>query len=452
MRSIMRTLDFPIKKHRFILVAFALICCLLFPASAPAMGGMDLNLDLMSRALIDANTPEAPDAAALIPILVNNRHGAINGKGEIIIKPMFGDVVYMPSLKIAMVKHENKYGIMDMRGKWLARPAFDDMQLFSPNGLAPAEKGDAWGIINTRGEWVVEPRFETISRFGANNLAFAKTKDKKGYIDAKGEWRVAVPDDVKRGERFAANGLAVAESSATEGKKYGYINTAGAWAIKPAFKEAYPFAPNGLAIVTTDNDLFGAINEKGGWVIPPKQKFMGSFTPDGIALATRDNTQEVGFMDAKGQWRIEPSFSHDDWLAFSLYVRGMYASSMYYFSSNGLAKAYKDKKAGFINAKGKWVIDPQYDGVTDFTTNGLALVTSEGKSMYIDENTMPVVSIEKICDTEIVKNEDGNLIWPVGKTIAQICADQEALKRHAEAEKAKKENKRPQSVSKRRSF
>ena len=199
--------------------------------------------DVFPQRRFDVHPPEKFDPDALIPIVVNEKYGAINGKGGIVIKPLFDGCEYIPSLKIARVKHEGKWGVMDQVGKWLVRPAFDSLGDFTSSGLTAAQKGELWGIINTRGEWVVEP---------------------------------------------------------------------------------------------------------------------------------------------------------------------------------------------------------QYMGVSDFTTNGLAWTRKgtekEYKDIYIDENTMPVVTIEQVCDTEIVKNEDGNLIWPVGKTIAQICADQEALKRHTKAEKKKQED------------
>jgi len=50
-------------------------------------------------------------------------------------------------------------------------------------------------------------------------------------------------------------------------------------------------------------------------------------------------------------------------------------------------------KCGFVNTKGKFVIEPQYDGADDFH-EGLAAVRMRDKSGYINESGKLVIKAE----------------------------------------------------------
>lgn len=59
--------------------------------------------------------------------------------------------------------------------------------------------------------------------------------------------------------------------------------------------------------------------------------------------------------------------------------------------SEGLAAVYKDKKYGYINKKGKYVIEPQYADAGDFS-EGIAVVqTEDGEWNFIDQTGAVVV-------------------------------------------------------------
>jgi hypothetical protein len=49
----------------------------------------------------------------------------------------------------------------------------------------------------------------------------------------------------------------------------------------------------------------------------------------------------------------------------------------------GLPLQWEWNKYGFIDEKGETVIEPCFDGVGEFTTNGLARVEAEGKVGYL---------------------------------------------------------------------
>jgi len=54
------------------------------------------------------------------------------------------------------------------------------------------------------------------------------------------------------------------------------------------------------------------------------------------------------------------------------------------FSQDQLARARSDKEWGYINTEGKWVINPQFEHVNDFS-EGLAAVEKDGEWGFIDK-------------------------------------------------------------------
>ena len=241
--------------------------------------------------------------------------------------------------------------------------------------------GGKFGYINAKGEMVIPARFDVAVDFTANGLARIKENGKWGYINAKGE--MVIPARFDYVGNFAANGLAYIK----ENGKWGYINAKNEMVIPARFDNADDFAANGLAKVR-ENGKWGYINAKGEMVIPAR------------------------FDDAND------------------------------FAANGLARVVENGKYGYINAKNEMAIPARLDDAWSFAANGLAYVKENGKWGYINAKGQTVVSYDKVCDTEVLKNAQGEIIWPQ-KTSAQICEEQperERQKREAEErERAKRQ-------------
>lgn len=70
-----------------------------------------------------------------------------------------------------------------------------------------------------------------------------------------------------------------------DSKKYGYINKAEEWVIKPTFDDADKFI-DGLALVTVKK-LKGLINEEGKFVLEPQFDDIDKFK-DGVAFIKKN--------------------------------------------------------------------------------------------------------------------------------------------------------------------
>ena len=81
-----------------------------------------------------------------------------------------------------------------------------------------------------------------------------------------------------------------------------------------------------------------------------------------------------GYINAKGKFMIPPQF---------------YEANN--FAANGFASVNLNGKWGYINAKGEWEILPRFYQAENFAANGLAVVNENGKWGYIDTNGVMVI-------------------------------------------------------------
>lgn len=99
-----------------------------------------------------------------------------------------------------------------------------------------------------------------------------------------------------------------------------------------------------------------------------------------------DKTNRVGYIDKDGQLMIP--------FEFDAIVAGESGESLEFNDfSEGLAAVNKNDKYGFIDTKGKVVIEPQYEWASSFS-DGLAIVSAEGLYGAIDKQGKTVIPFE----------------------------------------------------------
>lgn len=225
-----------------------------------------------------------------------------------------------------------------------------------------------------------------------------------------------------------------------QGKRYGYVNVLGEFAIEPQFVVANEFS-EGLASVSVDGQTTGFINRLGEMVIAPQFVYAGKFVqglanvglpnPDadqpfvvayidrrgtwmfngarfaaaepfseGLAAVSVDG-KSYGYINRTGQFVIEPQFAYAEPFREGLaavqigeqfgYIDAsgqVVIAAQYEFAkpfSEGLAVITLDRKTGYISHQGKVVIEPQFDYGHDFK-EGRALVALAGQEHYIDSS------------------------------------------------------------------
>lgn len=221
-----------------------------------------------------------------------------------------------------------------------------------------------------------------------NWLAIATQKEKTGFIDEAGRWKIKPEFDEVTG---FYSGLAAVKA----GKLWGYINNRGDYVIPPGFDQATPFYNKSFALVTKDQKN-SYINRKGELLFESAQDLV-IFYED---LAAFQMSGKFGFINKNHQWEILPEYDQvwpfrngiakvkraGQWIFINRLGEETYDVPLdsYPFAGKALLfKKSKDKRWGFVNSEGDWIISPAYDDVKSFS-EGLSAVKIDGKWGYIN--------------------------------------------------------------------
>lgn len=159
-------------------------------------------------------------------------------------------------------------------------------------------------------------------------------------------------------------------------KKYGIIDTAGTWIIKPKFDWiSHPVKGLCMAFLSRDdNPLRGIVDLSGRWVIEPKWKRTGGFSELDYFGAQDAESGLWGIARKDGSWQVEP------------YLVGMDSrSGIGYFNPHTqIAEAYDAASDlwGFIDGSGKWVVKPFANYISYIGSDGLWGAIKKGDVLY----------------------------------------------------------------------
>ena len=259
------------------------------------------------------------------------------------------------------------------------------------------------GYINKTGKIVIPPQFDYCDRF-REGLAQVSLFEKSGYIDETGKIVISLQFDYFLSEPFYEGFASITLPINEKGiREQGYVDKLGIVRFLEGVSETYSFY-DGLAEVKK-NGKSGFIDKNMNFAIAPKFDFVRSFS-DGRAWVSDKNGKsyyidkkgkkvienygsggsdfseglakfhlkdtrygyKYGFMDIKGKVVIEPQYGY----------RCLF--------NEGLACAEGDNdKWGFIDKTGKFVIESQFDEAEDFSTDGVAVVKVGEKYGFINK-------------------------------------------------------------------
>lgn len=300
---------------------------------------------------------------------------------------------------IALVRENDKFGYIDKSANYVIEPRFEDAKSFS-DGLAAAEQDKKWGFLNAAGEWAIEPQYDKVKYFNSG-YALVLKNDQWQYIDKKNQV-LEIPATTDKLYDFE-EGVAFFRS----GDKVGLLGTDGKLVLKPIY-DAIKDVKNGHAKVQK-GELWGMIDASGKEVIPAEYEDIGnSWSPHGVYGKKGD---EYGIIH---NGKFNPiDGATDVWI---------------FHEDSELTYAEMDKKVGFVDSSGKWVIKPQFDKARAFS-DGLAPVANGKTWGYINEKGEMIVE-PQFRDAEVfsdgrapVKEKDWGFIDTSGKLVIPMEYD-----------------------------
>lgn len=197
-----------------------------------------------------------------------------------------------------------RHGYIGLHGETVIAFRFAAAEGFS-EGLAAAADAAApacYGYIDRRGNWAIAPRFEYAGAFHHGLAVASAPPQAPGWRARMHElmrrWRTPHPGKQPAGQ---------APVTAPPGRRYGYIDRRGNWAIHQRYLEAKVFS-EGLAPVRTERG-WCYIDTCGVPVTPDYYQEAGPFKRGVARIGRRfDGPMRFGLVDSGGREIIPPRF------------------------------------------------------------------------------------------------------------------------------------------------
>lgn len=209
----------------------------------------------------------------LARVNVGKAAGYINTEGELVIPYRYSSTSdFSEGMAAVMLAYGGKYGYIDTTGKLRITPRYDHAMPFS-NGAAVVYVNGKYGYIDKNGNYLLTPQFSMAQPF-SEGLAFVERNGATFYINKKG---TKVIQGIRAGGLFKG-GLA----PASQGQRYGYINTSGRFVIQSKFYWADDFkgelAVISLLVPNSREEIRGYVNRSGAIVWPPASELPNGVT------------------------------------------------------------------------------------------------------------------------------------------------------------------------------
>ena len=236
-----------------------------------------------------------------------------------------------------------------------------------------------WGYVDQDGKAVTEAIYKKCYHFDGDGLAPIYESKQFIFINTKGEILETEIKGFKLIEGFigfgGVQGFHDGMVAVVKGKKWGFLNLEGKIAIELKYDEVSVFN-EGFAIARIGEDFY-VINKIGEETLIEGDNFadIKRFS-EGLAPFI-NNDKMGGCINTNAKVSISADF-----LSVGYFVGGI-----------AWAKD-ANKKVGYVNKKGEWLVEPQFDATKNFDpvsglarvkTNGLwAYTNKSGEILYVD--------------------------------------------------------------------
>ncbi len=293
-----------------------------------------------------------------------------------------------------------KLGLCDSAGNIIIEPKYKKIDKIGndyKNGYIVVDENDKYGIIGTDKTAVIECKYEEIKGIASSNLFVIKKDNKYVVVNKQGETILENKfDDVEdiNGEYIIAK----------KDNKFGVLDIYGETKVKFDYEN---IKSAGDYYIAKKNDKFGIVNANG----EEKVAFEAidiSYYPSGnffiVDYLENDNilskVMDINFEEkvtgivtevneSKGYFRL---YTEDGYKYYNFKFEEKPSSNI--LTSNTIFLSKKDGKYGFVNKNGKVVVDYIYDDATEQNSSGYAAVKKGAVWGAIDAKGKVVVEPE----------------------------------------------------------
>ena len=294
--------------------------------------------------------------------------GYIDKKGNLKLFPQYKKAYWNGKIGYA-INNKKEFAIIDMLGNRVTDFKYKSFRQTSERYISVKEKGES-KFIDIKGNSIFNDTINIVNKGIFNSLAVYKGNNRRlGLIHINGTKITEPIYNVIYGQNYSENWVVQKDG------KYGVINSLG--------KLIVPLIYQKITHVVNENDPIPVkLNNKFGYVFHSTEVIPFEYDEalpfkNGIARVKKDGLYH--FINKKN--RILCSFEHEGgW------------NGQEYFSDN--LSIFKLKgKYGYINKKGKIVIEPIFDKVNNFK-KGMALVQKNRLFGFINKKGEVIIPIK----------------------------------------------------------
>jgi hypothetical protein len=327
-------------------------------------------------------------------ILVEGKWGFIDSAGSVVIEPKFG-YAFDFSEGLAQIFDRGEVFYIDTSGKTAVKspPSHDPRPFFG--GFAIVQDAGGYSFLSRTGR-VLERRFPLVENFAEGlapvcvdegKVGEANSIPKWGYLNEQGELSIAADftaaGDFSHGLAPVYVGGQMCMCTGLNGGRWGYINPAGDFVIPPQFQSAASFS-DGLARVAYENKRVGWITTKGEFQIEPRPFSIATSFKNGVARIRgtsggEPGSKDFGYITKSGNVFTNPAF---DAMSSELSDGLFEARAQPVWDEE--KKSWRQGLYGYVDEKGEWVIEPQFSHTQPFR-DGIASVQKDGQMKYVNK-------------------------------------------------------------------
>jgi hypothetical protein len=339
--------------------------------------------------------------------------GLLNRNGELLTDG-FTDGILFPDGKANIIK-DDEFGYLNFKNEMNLFPEFKGAIWQGDIGIAFKEDR-LHALIDLNGNQITEFKYQRIDRISSKYF-FVFENGKSNYINSKGQ--KIFNDSIELTNHGIYNSVAVYKS---KNNKFGLINCNGRYITEPIY-DLITGDINSLYWSVFMNNLEGVIDCDGNLIIPIENKSIELFSHLDDKLFPVMKNDSYGYVDTKNRliipyqyesastFRKGKAIVKENGIWKVIDKKNKLLTQLDYepintrrnFLSEGLVIFKNDKKYGFINLKGKVIIEAIYEEALPFK-DGLAKVKLNNKYGFINTKGQVVIKIEYDYLSDMIEN------------------------------------------------
>ncbi len=284
---------------------------------------------------------------------------------------------------------EGGWGLLRSDGHWQTAARYRSVEEIN-NGFAVVNDGERWGYVDRDGDPVIRPQFLEARSFSTSGIAAVRSTAGWTYIDGSG---TKILDRYYDGaERFGDDGFAIVSFA----NKWGIIDRGGQWVLEPSWARILR-SRNSTVLVEDQGRKTGAFElSKREWIVLPQFDQAPTICDDGWVMGFSERRQRIVRderkpLDRSGDIELAATNCEDPFMTKRGPKVAFLSRRLEWLSDEfDAALLFSEHRAavrvgdsfGYIDDKGSWVVEPQFEEAQQFR-NGFAVVKKGGKYGYL---------------------------------------------------------------------